>query len=910
MAAAANGTAAAEVQPDGNATPERDHPAMAAFSLPPPAAHATGKVDEVTFAEAMSVVDDLASAVYDGPGSMPDTQLFPAVDKFDEQLFDHLDAIEAEDSVSAMNLYEAPSSQGTSMSDSTDTLPSFPIGDTPLANGQVDGSLAGSSLPAAGSSLTASGDGLVHSSAAADGQEQKAHPGVTQSSSGFVRSSSSRREVSHDDEKDACCKRTWKALKRALHELARGAWKESLGLLLLLAPVVLTLITTDDDARDAAAAASPALEVLGTHWLALRLAIVFLLARLTSVALVNVILWLANRLPGLVLLVVHSFRGWPLTTLIWGAYLVAIFSTRHFDSAAWAELQREERRFWPVCIWLLCGALTRGVWESVLQSWLDQLTLRHFEQRTKVAYTAHKALRRIAAAARIVERREAQEKQQAAKQRPSVTAAAMSRAAVNAMGAVKAMGMTQVPVPGHVRKPSGGSTTPAASATKALPSATAAPPKPAPPKPAASLATGTPPAAPSTAAPPTTAPPTAAPPIEAQLSADHSARKKPRSRWGMLTSQLTRLSGPFELGSGFADAPTVTQARKRAIRVFNILARQQQLCAPSSSPATAPAQARTPRGMSTLTHTPSKTLQRDKLLQWAFQLHGLQDLAALSAANEAARSLPMLNETIDVDNFVGVVERCYKEQRLLTASVESFSRTHQLLRHMCIVLWAGCFFAFGFFAWGVELATWVIPSASALLSVVVFLGRVPSDFAAGATYTLLVRPYDIGDRVTISASGTDPTMYSLVVKHIDLMRTHFITSNGQTLVMQNHEVRSLSVVNLNRSGPTTLLVLLQVPSATPSAKMTELVDSIRTYVAEKDGEWSNVDLMFSRIDFKNGYVELQVWAESVFPAHEVVSIYSARSRLLLFVHAYMQTANIEYTMPVLPIRNTTGALSL
>ena len=44
-------------------------------------------------------------------------------------------------------------------------------------------------------------------------------------------------------------------------------------------------------------------------------------------------------------------------------------------------------------------------------------------------------------------------------------------------------------------------------------------------------------------------------------------------------------------------------------------------------------------------------------------------LFASSAANEAARSLPMLNETIDVDNFVGVVERCYKEQRLLTASV-------------------------------------------------------------------------------------------------------------------------------------------------------------------------------------------------------------------------------------------------
>ena len=121
-------------------------------------------------------------------------------------------------------------------------------------------------------------------------------------------------------------------------------------------------------------------------------------------------------------------------------------------------------------------------------------------------------------------------------------------------------------------------------------------------------------------------------------------------------------------------------------------------------------------------------------------------------------------------------------------------------------------------------------------------------------------------------------------------------------MLPNHEVRSLAVVNLNRSGPTTLMVLVQVPSATASAKMTELVDSIRTYVAEKDGEWSAVDLMFSRIDFEKGYVELQVWVECVFPAHEVVSIYSARSRLLLFIHAYMQTASIEYTMPVLPIR--------
>ena len=339
------------------------------------------------------------------------------------------------------------------------------------------------------------------------------------------------------------------------------------------------------------------------------------------------------------------------------------------------------------------------------------------------------------------------------------------------------------------------------------------------------------------------------------------------------------------------------QARKRAIKVFKILTREDKLRVPDP-PRSA--------GLADTGKSPPPLLQRDLVLRWAHELHGLRDLAVISAATESARALPMLPETIDEDAFVGVVERAYKEQRLLTASVDSFSRTHQLLRRMCVLLWAGIWVAFGFFAWGADIATFVIPSASALLTVIVLLGRVPADFASGATYALIVRPFDIGDRVTLSTLGKDPTMYSLVVKQIDMMRTHFITSNGQTLILENHAIRQLSVVNLNRSGPTTLLVPLQVPSATPSAKVTELVDSIRAYVAEKDNEWSHVDMMFSRIDFEKGYVELQMWVESVFPAHEVLSIYSARSRLLLFVHAYMQTAEIEYTAPVLPVRGFEG----
>jgi hypothetical protein len=49
-------------------------------------------------------------------------------------------------------------------------------------------------------------------------------------------------------------------------------------------------------------------------------------------------------------------------------------------------------------------------------------------------------------------------------------------------------------------------------------------------------------------------------------------------------------------------------------------------------------------------------------------------------------------------------------------------------------------------------------------------------------------------------------------------------------------MRTMTVTNLTRSGPQTLLVQVQVAQTTPAAKMTELVDSIRQYVAEKSGD--------------------------------------------------------------------------
>ena len=126
--------------------------------------------------------------------------------------------------------------------------------------------------------------------------------------------------------------------------------------------------------------------------------------------------------------------------------------------------------------------------------------------------------------------------------------------------------------------------------------------------------------------------------------------------------------------------------------------------------------------------------------------------------------------------------------------------------------------------------------------------------------------------------------------------------HGELLLIENHLLRNMSVTNLSRSGELTLTVQVQVPSATPSQKVTELADAIRMYCNEREADWIGVDLLFSSTDFSSGHLNLDIWATCRHPAQDIMLVFGAKSSLLLFIHAYMQSANIEYVKPLNPIR--------
>lgn len=352
------------------------------------------------------------------------------------------------------------------------------------------------------------------------------------------------------------------------------------------------------------------------------------------------------------------------------------------------------------------------------------------------------------------------------------------------------------------------------------------------------------------------------------------------ARWGnamaVLQTQLEFLTGPLDFGSEMAEAATIGQARKRADRLFRSILRQLHLRVDGESP---------------------PAVDRDALVVWAYG-------SGPPPPPRLASDLFPYGTAVDREHFVKAVERSYKEQRLITASVASFDRLHGFLLRGLQVVWGVILLTVLLMLWGIDLLAWLLPVGSTVLVICTLAGGLTTDVISSFFFAYVTRPYDIGDRVGIATPGQTSALHSLVVKDIYLLRTHFLTANGESMMINNSTVKGMALTNYARSGKLTLQVTLMVPAAAPSAKITELTDAISEYVAEKASEWSAVTLMFGDALLDKGHLVLNIWPTSVFKAHEVVSIYAAKSRLLRFCHAYMQLANIEYVAPVQPYRES------
>jgi small-conductance mechanosensitive channel len=672
--------------------------------------------------------------------------------------------------------------------------------------------------------------------------------------------------------------------------------------------------------------------------------------------------YIQRLLPGIVLLVLHhAFRmHWAIPAALYPA-AIAIFFAVQLDHDAWALLFGIQD-FVAIALWLMAAGLCSVFLDAGVALWQSQLTVQHYENRSHSAYDYHKCLKRIAGAARTAQRREekAQERRRkddaaAALLQAQIRALALRRAAAARRHATSsdmttssqhsspARGMAALMKQGarssksrQSRMSSNHSVStrldeaPSAHVddAKNLEETLKSMPGSAPAPEPAEVAPPQPPAAPAPFPGPAVRPPppllptkssnqlpakspnkatratskgsegrtagwaggrkaTKDPPAPGQPEQQQQQQQQPPPakivppRAGGLKAQtlekrLNALAGPFDFGSDISSASTIAQARRRAARLFSVVLEQPELRVPVAE-GSAPA------------------VDRDKLMAWAYA-----EVNKVPPRNIAAEVFSFA-PAVDEEQFIKVVERSYTEQRLLTASVAAFDRLHSNVRSFlqCVLLFV--FLVILLALWSISIVNWLLPLGSAILSVAVLAGGITSDVLDSFFFAYIIRPYDIGDRVTIAAPGEAPVLFSMVVKDVFLMRSHFYACNGDSLMISNSSLRRMGITNLTRSGPMTMLVEVMVPASTLAAKMNELSDAIINYCTSSN-EWAHAELQYASTHFDAGHMMLRIWCESCYAAHDVGPMYGAKSRLLLFCHAYMQSAGIEYLQPILPVR--------
>mmetsp|Transcript_693 Transcript_693/g.1805 ORF Transcript_693/g.1805 Transcript_693/m.1805 type:complete len:837 (-) Transcript_693:169-2679(-) len=573
-----------------------------------------------------------------------------------------------------------------------------------------------------------------------------------------------------------------------------------------------------------------------------------------------------EALPPRVTMLATAFEGTPAITIVWLSLWPAARALPLLDQDAWTQL---ERLPWRIGLNLLIGvaAASYALLQASLSGALSHLRSRHFEERVQQTVLSLRMVRILFHEARAISQRRHKNRGRGASRGRSV--------GVNSL------------------HPSGSPRKAAKDSHKPLPLNGAG--------------QGT-------------------EPKEAQ-HAPVSRADTDSEDGGLFDASIFSLGGQYAViveTMGLGLLKTLSDTRKKARRAFQLFIKQQEeeaqtaasaaqkaiaQAATAAKPTSATALLTSPGAGSTEGggSMPQPTLSRS-ILERLCADAALKRTGGEKFSKQLRTHVVSLftNATLTEDEFVNAIERVYKEQRLVRASIDSFDLVHGRIRSVATVVWAllaGIALVF-IPDWGTAdfSENFVVPIATSAFSVVYALGWLPYETVSGALFAVYIRPYDIGDRVVLGQPGAELASTQYIVTEIWLTYCRLVDAvTGKSHVMMNHILRKLDVVNLNRSASATYVLLVEVPASTSVMRISELIDAVRTYITEASSDWTGASAAVDSASYSKGYLTLEFGLNSAHAAHEVGAYWKARSQVMLFIHEYMLAAGIEYTQPPQPL---------
>uniref|UniRef100_A0A7S1YKQ8 Mechanosensitive ion channel MscS domain-containing protein n=1 Tax=Grammatophora oceanica TaxID=210454 RepID=A0A7S1YKQ8_9STRA len=256
--------------------------------------------------------------------------------------------------------------------------------------------------------------------------------------------------------------------------------------------------------------------------------------------------------------------------------------------------------------------------------------------------------------------------------------------------------------------------------------------------------------------------------------------------------------------------------------------------------------------------------------------------------------------------FVRSVDDVYKSLKMLRAAIVNASQIDNAFESLINI---GFYFLVGcavLAVFRIDPFALFVSASGIIISFSFLVGAASSKYFEGLLFIFARRPYDIGDRISISDPMNDtPAAGSATwfVEKVDLFTTtlRFATTN-EVCTVSNGSLANARIVNAARSPQAVLYLNLKFSVKVPYSKVKVFRKTVEAFVKARPREW----LAFSgfranRVEADMGYIEYVIVIQHRESWQEIGRLLDSRATLYSFCLEVQKKLGMNYKAPAVPV---------
>ena len=176
-------------------------------------------------------------------------------------------------------------------------------------------------------------------------------------------------------------------------------------------------------------------------------------------------------------------------------------------------------------------------------------------------------------------------------------------------------------------------------------------------------------------------------------------------------------------------------------------------------------------------------------------------------------------------------------------------------------------------------------------------------------FILLRKPYDVGDRISISHADEEPTMMGVMTWFVENVTLYSTTvrlgATNEVATIANSSLANCRIVNAARSKKAMIYVNLKFRVGVEQSKVEVLKEAVESFIKGRPREWLKcVAIRCTRVEADLGFFEYTIALQHRESWQNLGAILESRAAVISFCMEVKKKLGITFMAPVTPVHVT------